>query len=136
MWNEVKVFSETIDGITYELFIAEPDFSPKDSFDDDEMVSMIYNQSEAGNQFAWFDAELRASFCEVSQSVYLGCNSYSNLEEFLADQYYTDMKQDVLDMLVSMLKMYEKKISKYLETVRENEDKASWSNQVVDKTNK
>lgn len=117
MWESVSVFKEVVNGVTYELLIGNCYFELEDHFDDKETINHIRSELETQNVYAWFDAEVKASVHEVSESTYLGCCSYKDLGEFLRDQYYEDMKADALDMLNEKMKELKEVIDSYLETL-------------------
>lgn len=99
---------ETAQGITYRLFLEEeeqisildyctsgdPDYVDQEK----ELAKTIAKSHDQGDKWAWFCARVEASMGGFRASVYCGCCSYKNKEEFI-DCHWSDMKKEALDAL-------------------------------------
>ncbi len=85
--------------VNFKLIVSPEDRGPEDDFEDKETVAWIHNQLARNNEYAWFFAEVQASYGEISVSSYLGANSYESKKSFLASEGFADMKREALDLL-------------------------------------
>ncbi len=87
------------------IFDAMPeDEMIQDHIEDEICYKEILKDYESGNPAAWFCAKVVASWEGIeSDPEYLGCCSYSSLEEFKQDSYYANMVEDTLNNLVEKL---------------------------------
>jgi hypothetical protein len=71
---------------------------------DREVEDQLIDEVNSGNVWAWFSAEIKASYNGVSCSDYLGCCSYEDEQDFRASDCYQDMVAQATDELREKLK--------------------------------
>jgi hypothetical protein len=112
----LKVRQLTRSDVTFELIVGEENEHPDLHFGDKQTVDWIVRQLNQGNQWAWFCAEVRATWNGFSQSTYLGACSYRNEREFREDQW-DQMVDEALDALNRSLATGLERVRPLLETI-------------------
>lgn len=82
----------------------EGNASAIDEETDKEIADNIYEQLDNGNMWAWCCVKVTASYKGIEGTDYLGGCSYKSEKDFKSDGYYSDMKQQAFDDLISQLK--------------------------------
>jgi hypothetical protein len=73
-------------------------FAYGDDEEDEKAVQRVFDQLNAGNEYAWFCAEVKAKWNGFEASDCLGCCSYKSKEDFM-NCSYEDMKSQALEFL-------------------------------------
>jgi hypothetical protein len=89
--------------------------SSGDDAADKECEDTIIKNLESGNEWAWCTIKVTASWNERTCSTYLGCCSYDSKEDFLKDNYYTDLVDEAIDGLNKILQSDFDKLSELVE---------------------
>jgi hypothetical protein len=102
----VKVKKLTVDDVEFKIHV-HPEHIPVqenaiDSGDetyDREIEDNIIERLNNGDIWAWCTVEVQARYDIFKGEDFLGCCSYSDQEEFEADEYFGSMKQQALEDL-------------------------------------
>jgi len=93
------VHTEVVNGITYTVDLTSEWERMKNHFpeqEDAEMIARLEERCDDGDMWAWCDITVTASCEGFKASDNLGCCSFDNKAQFLADDYYKDMKAGAL----------------------------------------
>ncbi len=90
----------------------EGNASAIDEETDERTNRYIYEQLEAGNEWAWCTVKVTAAYGEMHGTAYLGCCSYKSQDDFEKDAYYVDIKSEALDDLFQEITDAKKRIVK------------------------
>jgi hypothetical protein len=91
------------------------DYGPEGCFEDDEIVAAVRADYEAGNQWAWCDVCVTASYLDfTSAPYYLGGCSYDSEEDFRADAYFSDLVDEALNSLAAEMLAIHEAVSRLL----------------------
>jgi len=74
----------------------QPDF-------DESINAIIRHQLDAGNPYAWFVARVTCHWKSFAYSAYLGGCSYTDEEDFMQCEYYTDMVNEAHEGLTNSI---------------------------------
>jgi hypothetical protein len=83
-------------GIEIELIWEEETMSPDEQFEDEETLEWVREQIESGNEWAWFCAHVRVTYCAIVGDDYLGGCSYKSEDDFRSDGYFDSMVDDCI----------------------------------------
>ena len=71
------------------------------------LESQILHQLNQGNTWAWCTIKVTASYRGLEASDYLGGCSYRDALDFLASDYYQDMRQNCFTLIVNQLRNFQ-----------------------------
>ena len=94
-WQHVH--QDKYDGFTINLYFGEEDISPRDCFDyNEEEMQELLRKIDSG-LLLWFVAKVTASRAGVVLGFdTLGACCYESVKDFIADDYYEDMKKEAV----------------------------------------
>ncbi len=104
--------TEEREGFLITFYARPEDLSPSDVYEE-EVVCDYQNLLIQNGDISWFRAEVVASINGIilAQSS-LGCCAYESYQEFIADQYYTDMVDEVISQAKETIINLNKRVSK------------------------
>lgn len=91
--NDVKFTLEI------ESEVAEMHFDSGDTEADDKLAVELRRRLDRGDFWAWGVAIVRAEWNDIRVHTSLGCCSYKNEKNFMADGCYSDMQDECIDLL-------------------------------------
>lgn len=84
------------DHATITLVRHDEDEAPEGQFSEPEDARWIRDQIRAGNEWAWFCAEVRAEYAGITGKDFLGACSYKSEADFREGDYYADMVTEAI----------------------------------------
>lgn len=83
----------------FRLVAHEEDIQPSSGFSEQEDVNWVMEQLAAGNEAAWFVAEVQAIGFGYTAHEFLGGCSYTSFENFKQSDYFQQMKECAIEKL-------------------------------------
>lgn len=97
---------------TVEFERLDEDIPPDDLFDDSEAVKWVYDQLDAGNEWAWFCAHVTAKYGGVTGHAYLGgCSGLAEPDwgdldwPDMADEALADLHRELTEIKIALTKI-------------------------------
>jgi hypothetical protein len=82
---------------------------------DKETEDSIIASVNSGNDWAWCTIKITVKWNAFDCSTYLGCCSYDSEEDFIKDDYYTDMVNEAIEGLNDILQRSFERLSDLVE---------------------
>ena len=103
MYEEL-VHTEECQGFTINLYLRPEQYAPDWDFESEEEKAELLRKID-NYDVLWFCAKVTASKNNIElSSDYLGGCCYDNVEQFLTDGYYEDMKHTVIEEALQTIK--------------------------------
>lgn len=104
----MKLRNLTVADVTFTFNLLPEIEDPKHMFDGsenpEEVISWINAELDKGNSWAWFTAEVTATWGNWSNSELLGCCSYESEKDWLSDNYLEMLQKDALAGLNGLIR--------------------------------
>lgn len=100
------MFIEEYKGFEIHLDILDEDISPDDTHDWESLGNRaeFYSKLES-SELLWFCAKVSAYIDELElDSTYLGGCCYASIDNFIKDEYYSSMREEVVNNAIEKIK--------------------------------